>query len=78
MVIRLFTGKFSPEFRIAALSRSRDSLTAASGSPTMFSRGIPRDRSHSTRMISVSTPTMVQLLMNDTMFTNPFIVSIIS
>ena len=42
------TGKLSPEFFIAARTRSRASLTAASGRPTMLKSGSPCAVEHST------------------------------
>ena len=41
------TGKENPQFFTAERTRSRASLTAASGSPTMSKLGRPPDRSHS-------------------------------
>ena len=46
-VMRL-TGNFAPQFFTAARTRSRDSLTAASGRPTMSKAGRPPERKHST------------------------------
>ena len=41
MTVSLLTGKRKPLFLIAALTRSRASLTAASGRPTMSKPGSP-------------------------------------
>ena len=46
-VMRL-TGNLAPQFFTAARTRSRDSLTAASGRPTMSKAGSPPERKHST------------------------------
>ena len=46
-VIRL-TGNFRPQAFTAARTRSRDSRTAASGSPTTSKAGSPPERAHST------------------------------
>ena len=45
-VMRL-TGKAKPQFLMAERTRSRASVTAASGRPTMVKAGRPPDRSHS-------------------------------
>ena len=41
-------GNSAPEFLIAARTRSRDSCTDESGSPTMLNRGRPGEMSTST------------------------------
>ena len=41
LTVRRDTGKLSPELRMAERTRSRASLTAASGSPTMLNSGRP-------------------------------------
>ena len=47
MVIRV-VGNLKPVLVIAARTRSRDSFTAASGSPTMSKPGRPEAMQHST------------------------------
>jgi hypothetical protein len=54
-VIRV-CGNSNPEFWIAARTRSRDSRTAASGSPTTANEGSPELTSTSTVTSRASTP----------------------
>mgnify|MGYP006924662872 CR=1 FL=1 len=55
LMVILASGKSYPEFRKAALTRSRDSRTVQSGRPTMSNEGKPLARSAST---ATGTPEM--------------------
>src|SRR5436190_1890945 len=52
----LWAGKENPEFLTAVTTRSRDSRTPASGSPTMLKAGRPNRKSTSTQTGYPSTP----------------------
>ena len=54
-------GSANPHLRRAATTRSRDSLTAESGSPTSVYPGRPGEQSTSTRTSFASTPQSVPL-----------------
>ena len=55
------SGNVKPELRIAARTRSRDSRTAASPSPTIVNAGRPGRMSTSTHTWRGSTPSMANV-----------------
>jgi len=59
LTVILWVWKEKPEFRTAERTRSRDSWTAVSPSPTMKNCDLPESRSASTSMISHSSPMVV-------------------
>ena len=59
MILRM--GNSDPEFLIAARTRSRDSWTEESGSPTMLNLGTPGEMSTSTSTSCPSTPLTAQV-----------------
>src|SRR5688572_12401214 len=56
LTVTRLCGKSKPEFRMALLTRSRLSLTDASGSPTIVKAGRPNETSTSTWTVHASIP----------------------
>ena len=61
LTVTRFCGKLTPEFARAARTRSRDSRTARSGSPTTEKAGSPRRMSTSTVTGTPSTPSRAKV-----------------
>ena len=70
----LFRGKLRPVFFNALRTRSLDSLTAESGSPTISKAGSPFDISVSTNTVIPSTPCNALLFIIDTIISPDFII----
>ena len=54
--VTLLSGNLNPEFDMAALTLSLDSLTAVSGNPTIPNAGKPKETSASTVILRADMP----------------------